>query len=185
MGVGALVRRKRGAPAGAIDDGGEAFLGVVDHEEVIDQLLLLFNQAHPVSLRGRGAACKDRAICLNPSMVNPFVLGWFWRGLKGHSVTFAALFASVLLGASIAGGLKRLLGALGVHWLYVIIIPIVLFGWLSKREAGWLPDQGRRRLIARSILFGSILLAVAIGWLKPSPPAEPFSEGGPAPSVRH
>jgi hypothetical protein len=98
-------------------------------------------------------------------MVNPF---WFWRGLMGNSVTFAALFASLLLGASIAGGFQKLLTSLGVHWLYVILIPIFLFSWLSKREPHWLPDERKRRLYARSLLVGSIVVAILIAWLRPA-----------------
>jgi peptidoglycan/LPS O-acetylase OafA/YrhL len=106
-------------------------------------------------------------------MVNPFAVRWFWRGLKGHSVTFAALFASVLLGASIAGAVHRALAAAGIHWLYALILPVLLFGWLSKMETHWLPDQARRRMIARSLLFGSVLVAVLVTWLKPGAPPEP------------
>lgn len=91
---------------------------------------------------------------------------WFWRGVKGHSVTFAALFASVVLGASIAGGFGRLLAALGVHWLYVLILPAVLFAWLNRREPRWLPEAGRRKLIARSLIFGSALLAIIINQIR-------------------
>lgn len=96
-------------------------------------------------------------------MVNPL---WFWRGLKGNSVTFAALFASVLVGASIAGGFKHLLSSLGVHWLYVILIPIVLFSWLAGKEPQWIPDEAKRKLWARGLIIGSILLAILISWLK-------------------
>ena len=86
-------------------------------------------------------------------MVNPL---WLWRGLKGHSVTFAALFASVLLGASISGGFHHLLAALGVHWLYVLLIPIFLFSWMSKKEHLWFPDPAKRRLYARSLIIGRV-----------------------------
>lgn len=96
-------------------------------------------------------------------MVNPL---WLWRGLKGHSVTFAALFASVLVGASIAGGFKSLLAALGVHWLYVILIPIFLFSWLAKKEPQWMPDERKRRFWARSLIAGSIVLAILINQIK-------------------
>ncbi len=96
-------------------------------------------------------------------MVNPL---WFWRGLKGNSVTFAALFASVLVGASIAGGFHRLLASLGVHWLYVILIPIFLFSWLAGKEPQWIPDERKRRLWARSLIAGSILFAILVSWLK-------------------
>lgn len=96
-------------------------------------------------------------------MVNPF---WFWRGLMGNSVTFAALFASVLVGASIAGGFQKLLSSLGVHWLYVVLIPIFLFSWLAKKEPQWLPDEGQRKFWARSLIAGSIVLAIVINQLK-------------------
>jgi hypothetical protein len=79
-------------------------------------------------------------------MVNPSALSWLWRGFKGNSVTFAALFASLLLGASIAGGFQKLLMSLGVHWLYVLIIPIFLFSWLSRKEVEWLPDESKRSM---------------------------------------
>jgi hypothetical protein len=95
-------------------------------------------------------------------MANPFAIAWLWRGFRGNSVTFAALFASLLLGASIAGGLKHLLASLGVHWLYVILIPVFLFSWLSKKEPQWLPDEAKRKLYARSLIAGSILLALLI-----------------------
>lgn len=112
-------------------------------------------------------------------MVNPL---WFWRGFKGKSVTFAALFASLLLGASIAGGFQKLLAALGVHWLYVFLIPVFLFSWLNKREPQWLPDEGKRKLYARSLIIGSIMVAILIAWLRPEPKAEiekPAVQQGP------
>ncbi len=96
-------------------------------------------------------------------MVNPL---WFWRGLKGNSVTFAALVASVLVGVSIAGGFHRLLAALGVHWLYVILIPIFLFSWLAKQEPRWIPDERRRKLYARSLIIGSVLFALLVAGLR-------------------
>ena len=96
-------------------------------------------------------------------MVNPL---WLWRGLKGNSVTFAALFASVLVGASIAGSFHHLLASLGVHWLYVILIPIFLFSWLASKEPLWIPDEKQRKLWARSLIAGSILLAILISWLR-------------------
>ncbi len=93
-------------------------------------------------------------------------LSWFWRGVRGHSVTFSALFASFVLGVSIAGGVNRLLASLGVHWLYVIILPIVLFTWLNRKEPQWLPDKERRKGIARVVLWGSVVLAIAINQIR-------------------
>ena len=93
-------------------------------------------------------------------------VAWLWRGLKGHSVTFSSLFASVVLGASIAGGFGRLLLSLGIHWLYVIILPGVFFGWLNRKEAVWLPEVEKRKRVARWILAGSIVLAVVINQVR-------------------
>lgn len=112
-----------------------------------------------------GAACQLGGDRLNPG-VNIFVLGWFWNGLKGHSVTFATLFALFLFGVSVAGGVGRLLSALGVHWLYVLLAPSVLFWWLNKKEPQWIPDPVKRKRIARSLLFGSIVLAVVINQIR-------------------
>jgi len=93
-------------------------------------------------------------------------VSWLWRGLKGHSVTFSALFASLVLGASIAGGFGRLLASLGVHWLYVLILPAVLFAWLDGKEPQWIPDRQRRKRLARAVLLGSILLAIVINQVR-------------------
>lgn len=88
-------------------------------------------------------------------------------------MTFALLFASLLLGASIAGGIQRLLALLSVHWLYVILIPIFLFSWPNKMEPQWLPDEGKRKLYARSLIIGSIVVAILIAGLKPASRADP------------
>jgi hypothetical protein len=99
-------------------------------------------------------------------MINPFAISWLWRGVKGHSVTFAALFASLLLGWSISTELSHLLTRLGVHWLYVMIIPTVLFVWLAKHEDRFIPDESRRKLYARGLIVGSILVAILIAKLR-------------------
>lgn len=94
------------------------------------------------------------------------VIGWFWRGLRGHSVTFAMLFASFLLGLSIAGGFGRLLSALGLHWLYVLLVPLLVFRWLNANEPRWIPGLPRRKRIARALIFGSVLLAIVINQVR-------------------
>lgn len=120
-------------------------------------------------LRSRLKTClgvaKPRAKLLTRG-VNIFLLSWFWNGLKGHSVTFSTLFASFLLGVSVAGGVGRLLAALGLHWLYVLLLPSVLFWWLNKKEPQWLPDVTKRRRIARALIFGSIVLAIVINQMR-------------------
>lgn len=98
--------------------------------------------------------------------MNIAVVSWFWKGLRGHSITFSALFASFVIGWSVADLIRLALARLGLHWLFVFVLPIVLFGWLSAREVQWVPEQDRRRVIARSLLFGSLALAVVINQIR-------------------
>jgi ATP/ADP translocase len=99
-------------------------------------------------------------------MVNPFAISWLWRGFKGKSVTFALLFASCLLGWPISGQVGRLLARMGVHWLYVLILPGLFFMWLAKRESRLIPDEAKRQLYARSLIAGSIVIAILVAWLR-------------------
>lgn len=101
-------------------------------------------------------------------MVNPFALSWLWRGFKGKSVTFALLFASCVLGWSIPGDVGHVLARLGVHWLYALILPALFFMWLAKREDRFIPDEAKRKLYARSLIAGSIVLALLLAWLMPA-----------------
>ncbi|MBI3886348.1 MAG: hypothetical protein HY302_11560, partial [Opitutae bacterium] len=80
--------------------------------------------------------------------MNPFAIGWFWRGFKGKSVTFAVLFAAFVLGWSVAGELGRWLHRLGVHWLYALLLPAGLFLWLARVEPRFFPDEAKRKLWA-------------------------------------
>jgi hypothetical protein len=98
--------------------------------------------------------------------VNPFALRWLWLGLKGNSVTFAALFASFLLGWSLSHQVNVLLSRLGVHWLYALILPVLLFGWLAKKEESFIPDLAKRKLWARGLIAGAILVTLLIHWLR-------------------
>ena len=98
--------------------------------------------------------------------MNPFAISWLWRGLRGNSVTFALLFASCLLGWSVAGALGRLLARLGVHWLYAFILPALFFLWLAKREERFIPEEKKRKLYARGLILGSIGVALLIAWLR-------------------
>jgi hypothetical protein len=99
-------------------------------------------------------------------MVNPFAISWLWRGFKGRSVTFALLFASCLFGWPISGEVGHLLARLGVHWLYALILPALFFMWLAKREDRFIPDEAKRKLWARGLIAGSILLAILIAWAR-------------------
>ncbi len=166
VGFGAGVGGERRAGFGAVDDEREAFLRVVDDEEVVDHLLLFLGERHAGDGAAAGGGLQAARAAALVRRVNIFVVSWFWRGLRGHSVTFSALFASFVLGVSISGGVKHLLGALGVHWLYVLILPVVFFTWMNTQEAKWLPDEKRRRTLARALLFGSAVLAILINQIR-------------------
>ena len=76
----------------------------------------------------------------------------------------------VVLVTGAATGIGRatseLLASLGVHWLYVILIPVFLFSWAAKKEPQWLPDEAKRKVWARSLIAGSIVLAIVINQIK-------------------
>ncbi len=99
-------------------------------------------------------------------MVNPFAISWLWRGFKGHSVTFALLFATCLLGWPLSAQVNHLLTRLGVHWLYAMILPACIFMWLAKREDRFIPEERKRKLWARGLIAGSLLLAILIAWIR-------------------
>jgi hypothetical protein len=114
--------------------------------------------------------------------LSPISALWFWRGLSGHSITFASLFASVLLGFSISRKLHHFLSSLGFHWIYVILLPILIFKMMAKAEATWIPDPRRRRSIALGILVGSMALSWAISYLHSRPdPIRPTRLDAPTP----
>lgn len=161
---GPLVRRQVGPAPRAVDDGREPFLRVVDRGVLPEQPAVVVRKRHEQTVRGGGLQAGPARPWLG--RMEWGAIGWFWRGLKGHSVTFAALFASFVLGVSIAGGVVRLLSSLGVHWLYVLILPAVVFTWLHQREARWIPDSEKRKRLARWIIGGSIVLAVVINQIR-------------------
>lgn len=99
-------------------------------------------------------------------MVNPLALSWLWRGFKGRNVTFALLFASCLFGWSLSHQVNVLLTRLGVHWLYALMLPALGFMWLAKREDRIFPDETKRTLYARSLIGGSIILALLLAGLR-------------------
>jgi hypothetical protein len=98
--------------------------------------------------------------------VNIFAANWFLKGLRGNSVTFALLFASCVVGYSVSNLIHLVLERLGVHWLYVMILPVVFFTWLAKREDRFIPDEAQRKRWARGLIAGSIALALLIAWIK-------------------
>ncbi|MEY4939227.1 MAG: hypothetical protein RIQ93_962 [Verrucomicrobiota bacterium] len=103
-------------------------------------------------------------------------VSWTWRALRGHSVTFALLFATTLFGLSVIASFRHLLGSWGAPWYVWLLAPIFAVGYLAKKEAQWLPDPSARRKWARRIFFGSIALALVIGFFR----SERTSEAGVA-----
>lgn len=94
-------------------------------------------------------------------------LSWAWRALRGHSVTFAALFACGLFGLSIMAWVRRLLNRVDAPWYVWLFVPILAVGYLAKKETQWMPDAEQRRKWARRIFFGSIALAVLVAFFRP------------------
>ena len=101
--------------------------------------------------------------------LNPFsALSWSWRALRGHSLTFSALFALGLLGISVVTEFRHLLSRLGAPWYAWFLVPMVAIGYLARKEADWMPDVARRRRWARGLFFGSIIIAILIAKFGPS-----------------
>lgn len=116
--------------------------------------------------------------------VNPVsVAAWSWRAMRGHSVIFASLFASAVLGLSVISGFRYVLTRLGAPWYAWLLVPIVVVGYCAKKEHEWIPEPERRRIWARRIVFGSIVLSLLIAWATPSAPhrdPDPAHVGQPA-----
>ena len=113
---------------------------------------------------------------------------WVWRALRGHSVTFAALFAFGVLGVSIVGWFRHLLRELGLPWLLWLILPAVGIGLLAKKEKVWLPDPDQRKRWARGLVAGAIATMMLLAKLSPDRPAAPAqtpSEPQGRAGVRH
>jgi hypothetical protein len=113
--------------------------------------------------------------------VNLFsAISWLWKSLRGHSVTFAALFACGALGLSVMRLLKNALGALGVPWLALLILPVLIVGYIAKREQEWMPELEERKKWARGLVFGSIAASVLLALLFPKSPPPTGSPTHPA-----
>ena len=113
--------------------------------------------------------------------LNPFsALSWTWRALRGHSVTFAAMFALGLLGVSFVAEFRHLLARLGAPWYAWFLVPMIAIAFLAKKENDWLPDPVKRRRWARVLFFGSILASILIAKLGPRRNAETVVEQSPS-----
>lgn len=118
--------------------------------------------------------------------LNPLsAFSWTWRALRGHSVTFAAMFALALLGFSLVSEFRHLLTRLGAPWYAWLLVPIFAVAYFAKKEAQWLPDVTKRRRWARGLFFGSILIAVLIAKFGPRKNIEAAVETPPTPAIAH
>jgi len=83
-------------------------------------------------------------------MVNPFAIGWLWRGFKGNSVTFALLFASFVVGLSLSHYVNVLLTKAGSALAVCDVISAFFFMWLAKREDQIISNEAKHKLWARA-----------------------------------
>jgi hypothetical protein len=95
-------------------------------------------------------------------------------------VTFAALFATGLLGLSILSWVRHVLDRWHAPWYLLIVLPMLLVAVLVRKEEEWLPDPELRMRCARWLVFGSILIVMLSSILmpkraseSPSTPVEP------------
>lgn len=89
-------------------------------------------------------------------------LSWTWRALRGHSVVFAALFACGILGLSLISEFRHLLTRWHAPWYAWLIIPILLIGYLAKKETQWMPEVETRKKWSRWLFVGSIAIALLL-----------------------
>ncbi len=90
------------------------------------------------------------------------VVTWTWRVLRGHSITFAVLFALAVLGVPVLGEFRHLLARFGATWYVWLFVPVIVVGYVAKKETQWVPEITTRQKWARRVFFGSILLAIVL-----------------------
>jgi hypothetical protein len=121
--------------------------------------------------------------------VNPLTEGsWLWRAWRGHSVTFAALFALAMLGVSAVGSFRHVLRELGAPWWLALILPAVLIAVIARKEKDWMPDAERRSKWARWLAAGAIafvMIAAKLAPDKPEPARPERAESQGRAGVRH
>lgn len=93
---------------------------------------------------------------------------WLWRGLRGQSVTFAALFALGLLGFSVLHALRHLLHAVHAPWYLWLILPFALVSAAARWETVLFPDELQRRRWSRGLIFGSIAIGLLLARCSPA-----------------
>ncbi len=103
--------------------------------------------------------------------MNPVsAISWFWRGWRGRSVTFAALFALGVMGVSVLGTFRHVLSRLGAPWYVWLLAPVLVVTILARKEAEWMPDAERRRRWSWGLIGGSIVIALLAMKFAPEKP---------------
>jgi FtsH-binding integral membrane protein len=98
--------------------------------------------------------------------MNPLAsVSWFWRVWRTRSITFAALFATSLLGVSVLGAFRRLLRGVGAPWYVWLVVPFVVVWFLARKEERWMSDPAERRTWALRIVVGAIVLSLLVAKL--------------------
>lgn len=116
--------------------------------------------------------------------MTPFsYIKYFLKAILGHSVIFAGIFALAVLGFSVFDGVRLGLRAMGASWWLLLILPTVAIIAAVRWEHHWLPDEELRKRWARSLVLGSLAVALLLSWLMPSAPP-PTRETGAPPASR-
>lgn len=106
--------------------------------------------------------------------MNPFSLRLLWKAIRGRSLTFALLFAMVLLGYSGFGLMKSLFLAIPVLPVWMAyVLPLVIIGLIARFEPRLLPDPRRRAILSFGVVFFSIGLAYIVWRWEQAVQAEP------------
>jgi hypothetical protein len=94
--------------------------------------------------------------------MNPFLLKPLLRAVRGRSLTFAVVFATAVLGASITGFVRQTLSGVGLWLPLAWLVPILLVGFLAKKEDRIPLSVERKRLICLALVIGSVVFALGI-----------------------
>lgn len=122
-------------------------------------------------------------------MINPFDIPSLWKALRNFSLTFSIVFASALLGLSVTRLLRKALGELSLHWIFLWIIPMLLIGFLAKHEHRIIRNPAFRRQMAVVLLVGAVMVHVMLTRLQrriqpPDPPGTSRYERAATPAQK-